>query len=175
MGGKMPVWAAGASCRSQCGRGETKPRGRAERLPTSLPKQVTCSPRPHLVGQKESVWGWNTSRSGIWKCPGRYIQECAGDLEAVHQSLVLQMGKGTLNSHFRLWYPHSLRPEAPKLPSCGPLSPSSSKLPLRKLFSSSPPSCPTLLLPSAALSRYTLMSRMAWPHYSAGTTTTLTL
>lgn len=155
--------------------GEQKPRGREERLPTSLPKQVTCSPRPHLVGQKESVWVWNTSRSGIWKCPGRYIQECAGEFGDC--APISCFTNGQRDSQLPLSSVVSTFSQAGSSQTLilRPIEPEFFKTSFEKPLFQFASQLSRFAAPVCALSRYMLMSRTAWPHYSAGTTTALTL
>lgn len=155
--------------------GKQKLRDREERLPTSfLPNQVTCHPRPQLVGQKECLdveYKPCLESGNALEGTSKNVLE---NSEIAHPSLISQMGKG-LSTPIPISSIRIL--SGRKVPNACPASPvqplSSSGLPSRTLFSSLPPSCPTLLHQSDALSLYASMPRTAWPHSSVGTTTTL--
>ena len=147
--GKYRFWLFGPPACFSALEGKQKLKGREEQLPTSfLPNQVTCSPSASLGRTKRICLDLEYKPR----------LESGNALEGTLETSVLQnletapisnftYGKGTLNSHFPLQYPHSLRPEAPKPLSCWPHSAGVlQNFLFRNLFSRSPPGCPTLLL-----------------------------
>lgn len=174
--GKCHFLAVWASCMFQSGRGETKAEGQRRAIANILLAQSRhMSPSPSVGRTKRICLDLEykpcLESGNALKGTSKNVLE---NSEIAYQSLILQMGKG-LSTPIPISSIHIL--SGRKVPNSCPASPiqplSSSKLPLRTLFSSSPPSCPALLLQSDALSLYASMSRTAWPHYSAGTTTTL--